>query len=330
VAARAKPAVAHHVTAQDSYLTSAPMKIIVLGSAAGGGYPQWNCNCNNCEGLRRGTIRSRARTQSSIAISGNGSDWLLVNASPDILAQIRVTPALQPARAVRDSGIHAVLLTDAQIDHVTGLLMLREGSPIQLYCSAPVWDELHTGFSVATVLSHYAGLAWRPLALDEGDGAWFAIPGLDGIDFSALALDSKAPPYSARRARAAPGDNIGLLARDQASGKQLFYAPGLAHIDARVAAAMRCADCLLVDGTFWTEHEMSGPGLPARSAASMGHLPLDGPDGMIEVLDAMPAGRKIVIHINNTNPILDEASTQRAMLERHTIEVAYDGMEIIL
>lgn len=306
------------------------MKIIVLGSAAGGGYPQWNCNCSNCDGLRRGTIRSTARTQSSIAISGNGSDWLLVNASPDILAQIRATPALQPARAVRDSGIRAVLLTDAQIDHVTGLLMLREAeSPVPLYCSAPVWDELLTGFPVATVLSHYAGLAWRPLELGEGE-MWFAIPGLEGVDFSVLALDSKAPPYSARRASAARGDNIGLLARDLASGRQLLYAPGLGRIDARVAAAMRRADCLLVDGTFWTEHEMTGPGLPARSAASMGHLPLDGPGGMIEILDAMPAGRKIVIHINNTNPILDETSAQRGMLERRAIEVAYDGMEIIL
>lgn len=321
---------ARRAAANDSDLTSMLMKIIVLGSSAGGGYPQWNCNCPNCDGLRRGSVCSRARTQSSIAISGNGRDWLLVNASPDILAQIRATPSLQPARAVRDSGIHAVLLTDAQIDHVTGLLMLREGAPIALYCSAPVWEELHTGFPIATVMSHYAGLEWRPLTLDEGRRAWFAIPGLDGIEFSGLTLDSKAPPYSARRTGAVPGDNIGLLVRDQTSGKQLFYAPGLGRIDERVAGVMREADCLLVDGTLWTEHEMAGLGLPARTAAAMGHLPLDGPGGMIEVLDSMPAARKIVIHINNTNPILDEASAQRAQLERRAIEVAYDGMEIAL
>jgi pyrroloquinoline quinone biosynthesis protein B len=306
------------------------MKIIVLGSAAGGGYPQWNCNCGNCDGLRRGTLRSRARTQSSIAISAHGGDWLLVNASPDILAQIRATPALQPARARRDSGIGAVLLTDAQLDHVTGLLMLREGKPLPLYCSAPVWDELHTGLPLAPVLAHYAGLAWRPLALHDGARRWFAVPGLDGIEFSVLALDSKAPPYSARRACAAAGDNLGLLARDRASGKQLFYAPGLGRIDAPVADAMRGADCLLVDGTFWSEDEMPALGLSSRPASAMGHLPLDGPGGMIEVLGAMPAARKIVIHINNTNPILDEASPQRARLDRCAIEVAHDGMEIVL
>ncbi|MGP1614803.1 MAG: MBL fold metallo-hydrolase, partial [Pollutimonas bauzanensis] len=117
------------------------MKVIVLGSAAGGGFPQWNCNCPNCDGLRKGTIQARARTQSSIAVSANGTDWVLINASPDILAQIRATPALQPARSVRDTGIAAVMLMDAQIDHITGLLMLREGKPIPLYCTAPVWQD---------------------------------------------------------------------------------------------------------------------------------------------------------------------------------------------
>ena len=125
------------------------MKILVLGSAAGGGFPQWNCNCRTCAGLRNGTIRARARTQSSIAVSSDGRDWVLVNASPDILAQIRATPALQPARSTRDSGIVAVMLMDAQIDHVTGLLMLREGKPLALYCTEPVWHELNNGLPLA-------------------------------------------------------------------------------------------------------------------------------------------------------------------------------------
>jgi pyrroloquinoline quinone biosynthesis protein B len=306
------------------------MKIIVLGSAAGGGYPQWNCNCHNCDGLRRGAIRSRPRTQSSIAISANGQDWLLVNASPDILAQIRATPALQPARAARDSGIAAVLLMDAQVDHVTGLMMLREGRRIPLYCSAPVWQDLQTGFPLASVLSHYCGVQWHELPVAQGDRSTFAVPQLDGLRFTAVPLDSKAPPYSPHRNAPAPGDNIGLLVQDPGSGRKLFYAPGLGSIAPMTAAAMREADCLLVDGTFWTEDEMIALGFSSKPAAAMGHLPQSGAGGMIEVLDGLPASRKVLIHINNTNPILDEDSPQHALLRGHGIEVAFDGMELEL
>jgi pyrroloquinoline quinone biosynthesis protein B len=306
------------------------MKIIVLGSAAGGGFPQWNCNCRNCDGLRKGTIKGQARTQSSIAISSNGTDWALINASPDILSQIRATPALQPARAKRDSGIAAVLLMDAQIDHVTGLLMLREGKQIPLYCSASVWDDLATGLPLVHVLSHYCGVRWHPLAVGDYRIQPFELPGLDGIRFTPLPLISKAPPYSPHRERPQPGDNIGLLVEDMTTGKKLFYAPGLGEIDPLVEEAMRAADCLLVDGTFWTADEMITQGFSSKRAADMGHLQQSGAGGMIEVLDAMPAARKILIHINNTNPILDEDSEQHATLLRHGIEIAHDGMEITL
>lgn len=306
------------------------MKIIVLGSAAGGGFPQWNCNCRNCAGVRSGTVPALARTQSSIAVSADGVAWLLVNASPDILAQIRATPALQPARAQRDSGIAAVLLMDAQIDHVTGLLMLREGGPIPLYCTASVWGDLNTGLPLAPVLSHYCGVQWHELPLGRGGAAPLQVPGIDGIRFTPLALNSKAPPYSPHRAQQQPGDNIGLLIEDSASGKSLFYAPGLGAIDAQVDCAMRSADCVLVDGTFWSADEMSAAGFSSKSAADMGHLPQSGDGGMIEALDRIGGRRKVLIHINNTNPILDHDSEQRAILDRHEIEVAYDGMEICL
>ena len=146
------------------------MKIQVLGSAAGGGFPQWNCNCFNCDGVRRGSIDALPRTQSSIAITENTEDWVLVNASPDLLAQIKSVPALQPARAVRDSGIVAVLLMDAQIDHVTGLLMLRErGSPLPLYATEEVMADLNNGLNIGRALGHYCGLDWRPIVPDRGD-----------------------------------------------------------------------------------------------------------------------------------------------------------------
>lgn len=307
------------------------MKITVLGSAAGGGFPQWNCNCHNCRGVRSGTIAATPRTQSSIAVSSDGTDWVLINASPDILTQIRATPALQPARTPRDSGIAAVMLMDAQVDHVTGLLMLREGKPLPLYCAPPVWNDLNTDLPLAPVLSHYCGLHWHPLeTIGDGPAMYpVHVPGIDGVRFTPLALSSKPPPYSPHRAHPQVGDNIGLLIENLASGRSLFYAPGLGAIEPQVDAAMRQADCVLVDGTFWHADEMIRHGFSRKSAADMGHLPQAGEGGMIAALDGL-ACRKILIHINNTNPILDDDSAQRAILTRHGIEVAVDGMEIAL
>jgi len=304
------------------------MKLRVLGSAAGGGFPQWNCNCANCDGVRRGTIHARPRTQSSIAVTEDEQDWVLINASPDLLAQIKATPALQPARAVRDSGIAAVLLMDAQIDHVTGLLMLRErGTPLPLYATAQVMADLKNGLNIASALAHYCKLDWREIAPGDSD---FSIIPLAHTRFSALTLESKAPPYSPHRNDPHPGDNIGLSITNAQSGRSAFYAPGLGALSPAVTQAMEAADVLLVDGTFWRADEMIRLGLSAKTAADMGHLPQDGPGGMIEMLDAMPAARKILIHINNSNPILREDSAERAVLAQHGIEVAHDGMEIDL
>ncbi|MCC8397004.1 pyrroloquinoline quinone biosynthesis protein PqqB [Paraburkholderia sp. MMS20-SJTR3] len=304
------------------------MKIKVLGSSAGGGFPQWNCNCRNCDGVRRGTLKATRRTQSSIAVSANGEDWLLVNASPDLLAQIAANPELQPARRVRDSGIAAVLVMDAQIDHVTGLLMLRErDTPLPLYATDAVWQDLRTGFPVAPILSHYCGVEHRRIALD---GAPLAVDALQGIRIDALPLSSKAPPYSPHREAPERGDNLGLLLTDLRSGKRAFYAPGLGAIEEHVLAAMRDADLLLVDGTLWTGDEMIRLGLSKKTGAEMGHLAQSGPGGMIETLDALSARRKVLIHINNSNPILVEDGPERRILAEHGIEVAYDGMSFEL
>jgi pyrroloquinoline quinone biosynthesis protein B len=302
------------------------MKIKVLGSSAGGGFPQWNCNCRNCDGVRRGTIKATRRTQSSIAVSGNGEDWLLVNASPDLLAQIAASPELQPARRVRDSGIASVLVIDAQIDHVTGLLMLRErDTPLPLYATDAVWQDLCTGFPVGPILSHYCGVEHRSIALD---GVPLAIDALPGVQIEALPLSSKAPPYSPHRHAPERGDNLGLVITNRTSGKRVFYAPGLGALEPHVLAAMRKADLLLVDGTLWSGDEMICLGLSKKTGADMGHLAQSGPGGMIEVLDSLGAGavRKVLIHINNTNPILVEDGAERRVLAEHGIEVAHDGM----
>lgn len=303
------------------------MRIHVLGSAAGGGFPQWNCNCRNCAGVRSGSLKARPRTQSSIAVSADGERWALINASPDIRAQILAFPALQPRCGARGTGIQSVLLTDAQIDHVTGLLLLREGGPLPVYCTEPVRRDLSEGFPVFPVLEHYCGVDWRPLPLDGGE---FGIDGLAGLRFTAVPLQSKAPPYSPHRHDPHPGDNIGLLIREDRSGKRLFYAPGLGGIGGEVQERLLEADCLLVDGTFWREDEMRQAGVGRKRAAEMGHLPQSGPGGMIQRLRPARAERKILIHINNTNPILDEDSPERAALEEEGIQVAYDGMEIEL
>lgn len=303
------------------------MKIRILGSGAGGGFPQWNCNCNNCKRIRSGEMNGKVRTQSSIAVSSDNQNWLLINASPDIRAQLEAFPAIQPKHGLRDTGIKAVLLIDSQIDHTTGLLMLREGKPLDIYCTEMVKQDLTSGFPVFNMLSHYCTVNHHPIPIDGGS---FTIPAIADLRFYSQALKSKAPPYSPHRYDPHDGDNIGLIIEQISSGKKAFYSPGLGEIEPHVMTAMQTSDCLLVDGTFWTEDEMVTMGISQKRAREIGHLPQSGEGGMIEVLDGVSETRKILIHINNTNPILDENSEPRKILDAAGIEVAYDGMEIDL
>jgi pyrroloquinoline quinone biosynthesis protein B len=275
-----------------------------------------------------GSSTLRARTQSSIAASADQDNWVLFNASPDILEQLKAFPTLQPARALRDTAIKAVFLIDAQIDHTTGLYMLREHrQPLELWCHALVRDDLVTGNPLLKVLEHYCGVNWHDVPLT----AAFSMQAVPGLRFEALPLISNAPPYSPHRDRPQPGDNVGVTLIDTASDKRLFYAPGLGQMEPHVWAAMQAADCVLVDGTLWTDDEMITLGASAKTSRDMGHLPQSGPGGMLEWLDQLPTTtRKILIHINNTNPILDEASPQRALLSSRGIEVSFDGMDIHL
>jgi pyrroloquinoline quinone biosynthesis protein B len=306
------------------------MRITVLGSAAGGGFPQWNCNCRNCRGLRDASVRARARTQSSIFVRPDDvADGVLFNASPDILEQIRANPALQPARRVRDTAIAGVVLIDGQVDHTTGLYMLRErGAPLPLWCTDPVAEDLTRGNPILRVLDHFCGVDRHRIALD---GSAFEVPGVPGLMFRALPLQSKAAPYSPHRDAPVAGDNIGVLISDLARGASLFYAPGLGAIEPTVFDAMHRADAVMVDGTFWTDDEMIALGLSHKTARDIGHLPQSGPGGMIEWLGRLPVRtRRLLIHVNNTNPILDEDSPERAALAAERIEVCEDGMEITL
>lgn len=305
------------------------MYVQVLGSAAGGGFPQWNCNCHNCHGLRKGTLKARPRTQSSIALSDDGENWILCNASPDIRVQLESFPALQPARALRDTAIRDIILLDSQIDHVTGLLTLREGCPHRVWCTELVREDLSSGFPLFNMLSFWegGGLQHQPVSLD---GRPFVIPSCSHLSFVALPIRSNAPPYSPHRDRPQPGNNIALLVTDTRSGTKLLYAPGLGEIDAIVLSAMQQADCLLVDGTVWRDDEMQFYGVGSKTGREMGHLPQTGPGGMLETLEKFTDKRRILIHINNTNPVLDEDSPERAGLDAAGVEVAFDGMSIEL
>jgi pyrroloquinoline quinone biosynthesis protein B len=306
------------------------MRITILGSAAGGGFPQWNCNCRNCAGVRSGEVNAKARTQSSIFVRPDaGIEGVLFNASPDILEQIRSHPTLQPARALRDSAIAGVLLMDGQIDHATGLFMLRERSaPLPLWCTDPVFEDLSVGNPVLRVLSHYCDVQRHRIGLG---GEPFEVPGVADLGFRAQPLSSKAAPYSPHREQPVPGDNIGVTIHDRRSGKSAFYAPGLGEITPAVFDAMCGADAVMVDGTFWTDDEMPRLGVGKKRAREIGHLPQSGAGGMIEWLAKLPSStRRLLIHINNTNPILDEDSAERAQLTRAGIEVCEDGMVIEL
>jgi len=304
------------------------MIVRVLGAGAGGGFPQWNCNCANCAGLRKGALNAKPRTQSSIAVSTNGEHWVLFNASPDIRQQLEQFTAAHPRHGLRDTGIKAIILIDSQIDHTTGLLMLRESTqPLEIFCSEMVRQDLTTGFPVFEILGHYCGVHHHPVPLD---GAAFTINGFEDLRFYSHSLKSKAPPYSPHRHDPHDGDNIGVLIEQISTGKTLYYAPGLGEIEPHVRDSMQKANCVLVDGTFWQHDEMEQAGISSKRALEMGHLPQEGEGGMLETLSGIKNARKILIHINNTNPILNESSTEHLQLRSAGIEVATDGLEIQL
>jgi pyrroloquinoline quinone biosynthesis protein B len=306
------------------------MKVRVLGAAAGGGFPQWNCNCPNCAGVRKGTLRAEPRTQSSIAVRGSdATGWALINASPDITAQLQANPAFQPGRALRDCAITGIVLVDGQVDHTTGLYMLRESTrPWPLWCTDSTYADLTRGNPILNVLGHFCGVDRRRIDLE---GSVFRIDGVSGVSWRAIPVPGKPAPYSPNRDNPVLGDNLALVITDEASGRSVVYAPGLGAMDDRVWQAMQSAACVMVDGTFWTDDEMIRLGASNKHARDIGHLPQSGPGGMLEWFAKLPHGtRKVLIHINNTNPILDENSQQAAELARRGVEVARDGLEIEL
>src|SRR4051812_375731 len=302
--------------------TAVAVRVRVLGSAAGGGFPQWNCRCPTCEAARAG-VEARPRTQSSIAIRGAEGPWLLANASPDLRQQLEGLAA-QPTDGVRAAPVAGVLLTDAEIDHTAGLLLLRESStPIPVYGSEQVRRALTDGYPVLPILEGYSGAQWR--TLDPGDSL--------ALDGTSLAVESFAAGGDAPRYLAGTGADVeaaGLVFRDTVTGGVLTYVPGLARLDDDVRRRMAESDVVLVDGTFWRDDELALLGISDRTARQMGHVPLSGDDGSLRALAALERPRVVLVHINNTNPILLERSPEREAVLRAGVEIADDGLEIAI
>jgi pyrroloquinoline quinone biosynthesis protein B len=298
------------------------VRVRVLGSAAGGGFPQWNCRCPTCEAGRAG-IRAQPRTQSSLAIRGDDGPWFLVNASPDARQQLEAITE-SDVEGIRSPPIAGVLLTDAEIDHTAGLLLLRESTtPVRVYGQAGVERALRDGYPVLSILERYCGLEWHTL---EPEQAW-------SLEGSSLTIEPFDVGGDAPRYLDGSGVQLeasGFVFRDRAGGGVVTYVPGLARIDDTVLDRFAASDLVLVDGTFWRNDELAVLGISARSAHDMGHLPLSGPGGTLEALARLERPRKALVHINNTNPILLEDSPERAAVLRAGIEVAYDGLEVEL
>jgi len=304
--------------------------IRVLGSAAGGGFPQWNCGCPNCVGVRRGSIRALARTQESVAVSADGDSWFLLNASPEIRQQIESFSGLHP-RAQRDTPIQGIVLTNGDLDHALGLLSLRESQPLALYTT----ERVHSGFSEGNVLyrtlQRFAGqVTLHALELGAAEQPLRLLNGAEsGLHLRAFAAPGKAALHL-EQSNPQPADNIGVVIRDERTGKRLAYIPAAGASSAEVVLAAKSADALFFDGTFWSSDELIALGASARRAEDMAHWPIGGAEGSLKFLGGLAAARRVYIHINNTNPMLRDDSPERAEVHAAGVEVAFDGMGLEL
>jgi pyrroloquinoline quinone biosynthesis protein B len=311
------------------------MRALVLGSAAGGGFPQWNCGCPNCEAVRRGDPRLAPRTQDSIAVTageagGEGVGWALLNASPDIAQQVQANRAMHP-RARRDSPIASIVLANGDLDHTLGLFSLRESWPLVLYATDAVRQGLEERNAIFRTLRRFpTQVTWRRLEL----GRAVALEGTGGLTVEARPLPGKLPVHLV--GLAPPSDageeNVGLWVRDPARGTLLVYATAVSKVEGLLgpAAGSEGADALFLDGTFWSSDELVAQGLSKARAEDMAHAPIGGEGGSLAALVGLNARRRIYTHINNSNPILREGSPEHRAVVEAGWEIAHDGMEISL
>ncbi|MFJ3306974.1 pyrroloquinoline quinone biosynthesis protein PqqB [Streptomyces sp. NPDC086549] len=296
------------------------VRVVLLGTAAGGGFPQWNCACALCAAARDGKLPSR--TQECLALTGNGRDWWLLNASPDIRTQFAATPALWPGPGPRDTPLRGVLLTDAEADHVAGLTVLRGAAGLKVYAAAPVRAVLAPARGA---LDRYTPWEWADSLADGG----FVLAG--GLVVTARPVGAKTPKYVPSLG-GSPDDRwvTAYRVEDLATGRVLVYAPCVAAWSPVLDELCASADCVLFDGTFFTADEMGTAVRPGAGQGAMGHLPVAGPDGSLAALARYPGTRRIYTHLNNTNPLLDPASAARSRVAETGVEVLPDGAEIVV
>lgn len=303
------------------------LHVLVLGSAAGGGFPQWNCGCSNCIAVRAGKPGFTPRTQDSVAVSTDLERWFLLNASPDVLRQIHDTPQLWPKK-LRHSPIVGVVLTNGDLDHVLGLFQLRESQPLALYATKRVQAGLRENAALRTLERFSGHVKWHDLVLDDAIELHTSTGTPSGIFVTPTSVSGKPPLHLMGVYPPSVEDNVILRVRTARSGS-LIYASGL--VDAQ-RAIPHLGDCeaLLLDGTFWSENELPSLDANLGPARSMAHQPVGGPLGSLRALDGLNASRRILTHLNNTNPLLDANSPEYAEVTAHGWEVAFDGMQLCL
>jgi pyrroloquinoline quinone biosynthesis protein B len=319
------------------------MRVKILGSAAGGGFPQWNCACPNCRALRAGTFRGKARTQAQVAVSADSKSWFLLGASPDLRTQIEATPELHPREGIRQSPIAGVVLANADVDHVLGLLLLRELQPLRVYATDSTRRILTEHNSMFGMLQRVPGqITWAGFS-PHGTFALQTPSGEDsGLRCRALSLGEHYPAYvsSQRQSQFSSGEaSLGVVVESKvvesttvgpSSGKRLAYMPAVPQIDDALLQEFESADALLFDGTFWSDDELIRIQGSGQTARQMGHVPISFPDGSLSRLAGLRRPRKIYVHINNTNPMLNEAGPEYAQVREAGWEIAEDGWQFDL
>lgn len=299
------------------------MRARVLGSAAGGGFPQWNCACTNCALVRSGSTRVAPRTQDSVAVTADGDGWFLLNASPDVLRQIESAPALLPRRA-RDTPILGIVLTNGDLDHTLGLFLLRESQPLVVWATDAVWHGLSQNNAIFRTLERFEGhVTWKRLVPGE------TVELAGSLTLLPVAAPGKLPVHLMKTGRPSAEDNVAFILRDATTGRRLAYATACAAAEP-ILEHVGGVDALLFDGTFWSDDELVRAGLGIARARDMAHVPIAGQSGSMHAFDASRIAQRIYTHVNNTNPILVEGSPERGEVERAGWKVAADGLELSL
>ncbi len=300
------------------------MDLILLGTAAGGGFPQWNCWCPTCRVARADPLRAHSRTQSSVAVSSDGRRWFLLNASPDVHRQLMLLDGVAPA-GVRHVPVEGIVATDAELDHTLGIALLREARELQLYASQAVLEVLQDDSRLLPVTRAFAKVSVTELPLDRTVALRYRDGTDAGLRVTPFAVQGDPPRFARREV---PGHTVGLMI--EGPGGAAAFVPGCGALSAGLLARLARADLLLFDGTFWSDRELLDLGVSERTARQMDHLPISGDDGSLAALRQLPCRQRVYTHINNSNPILLEDSPERRAVESAGLVVGDDGMRFTL